>query len=139
MNFVTSYHTANFYPMKTQGLGIAGSLQVKSPLSTCDNYRSCNYCGVSRQFLHPFSIDSAEAFFSRLQNRGVRIWLGVEIFPQYAVFIAQHTVFISQQMLDQILRICKSGFFGHVWCLLLQNQSSYIYNNKLFCSLWRMS
>ena len=82
---------------------------------------------------------TSEAFFSRLQNRGVRIWQGVEIFPQHAVFIAQHAVFIAQQMLDQILRICKSflksGFFGHIWFLLFQNQSSYIYNNKLFCSL----
>ena len=58
---------------------------------------------------------------------------------QHAVFIAQHAVFIAKQMLDQILRICKSflksGFFGHIWFLLFQNQSSYIYNNKLFCSL----
>ena len=80
-----------------------------------------------------------EAFFSRLQNRGVRIWQGVEIFPQHAVFIAQYAVFIAQQMLDQILKICKSflkiGFFGHILFLLFQNQSSYIYNNKLFCSL----
>ena len=53
-------------------------------------------------------------FFLGCKIGGVRIWQGVEIFPQYAVFIAQHTVFISQQMLDQILRICKSGFFGHV-------------------------
>ena len=63
----------------------------------------------------------SEAFFSRLQNRGVRIWQGVEIFPQDEVFIAQHAVFIAQQMLDQILRICKSflksGFFGHICTL----------------------
>ena len=56
-----------------------------------------------------------EPFFSRLQNRGVRIWQGVEIFPQHAVFIAQYAAFIAQQMLDQILKICKSflkiGFF----------------------------
>ena len=81
----------------------------------------------------------AEAFFSRLQKRGVRIWQGVEIFPELAVFIAQHAVFIAQQMLDHILGICnfflKSGFFGHVLFPLFQNQSSYIYNNKLFCSL----
>jgi hypothetical protein len=58
---------------------------------------------------------TTEAFFSRLQNRGVRIWQGVEMFPQHAVFIAHHAVFIAQQMLDQILKICKSflkiGFF----------------------------
>ena len=56
-----------------------------------------------------------EAFFSRLQNRGVRIWQGVEICPQHAVFIAQYAAFITQQMLDQILKICKGflkiGFF----------------------------
>ena len=56
-----------------------------------------------------------EDFFSRLQNRGVRIWQGVEIFPQHAVFIAQYAAFIAQQMLDQIMKICKSflkiGFF----------------------------
>ena len=78
-------------------------------------------------------------FFLGCEIGGVRIWQGVEIFPQHAVFIAQHAVFIAQQMLDQILRICKSflksGFFGHIWFLLFQNQSSYIYNNKLFCSL----
>ena len=92
-------------------------------------------------FFHSYSLinsvislpgPSSEAFFSRLQNRGVRIWQDVEIFPQHAVFIAQ-------QMLDQILRICKSflksGFFEHIWYLLFQNPSSYIYNNKLFCSL----
>jgi hypothetical protein len=48
----------------------------------------------------------------------------VEIFPQHAVFIAQHAVFVAQQMLDQILRICKSflksGFFGHIWFLLFK-------------------
>ena len=85
-----------------------------------------------------FDLDRSEAFFSRLQNRGVRIWQGVEIFPQHTVFIAQHAVFIAQQMLDQILRICKSflksGFFGHIWFLLFQNQSSFIYNNKLFAA-----
>ena len=81
----------------------------------------------------------SEAFFLGCKIGGVRIWQGVEIFPQHAVFIAHHAVFIAQQMLDQILRICKSflksGFFGHIWFLLFQNQSSYIYNNKLFCSL----
>ena len=55
-----------------------------------------------------YQIKSTEAFFSRLQNRGVRLWQGVEMFPQHAVFIAHHAVFIAQQMLDQILRICKS-------------------------------
>ena len=34
-----------------------------------------------------------EAFFSRLQNRGGQNLEGVEIFPQHAVFIAQHAVF----------------------------------------------
>ena len=38
-------------------------------------------------------IGLTEAFFSRLQNRGVRLWQGVEIFPQHTVFIAQHAVF----------------------------------------------
>ena len=41
-------------------------------------------------------------------------------------------------MLDQILRICKSflksGFFGNILFLLFHNQSSYIYNNKLFAA-----
>ena len=54
-------------------------------------------------------------FFLGCKIGGVRIWLGVKIFPQHAVFIAHHAVFIAQQMLDQILRICKSflkiGFF----------------------------
>jgi hypothetical protein len=62
----------------------------------------------------------------------------VEIFPQHAFFIAHHAIFIAQQMLDQILRICKSslkiGFFGHFLFLLFQNQSSYIHNNKLFAA-----
>ena len=53
-------------------------------------------------FFHSYSLinsvislpgPSSEAFFSRLQNRGVRIWQGVEIFPQHAVFIAHHAVF----------------------------------------------
>jgi hypothetical protein len=56
----------------------------------------------------------------------------------HAFFIAHHAIFIAQQMLDQILRICKSflkiGFFGHILFLLLQNQSSYIYNNKHFAA-----
>ena len=73
-----------------------------------------------RRFNGRFAIP--EAFFSRLQNRGVKIWQGMEIFPQHAIFIAPHAVFIAQQMLDQILRICKSflksGFFGHIWFLL---------------------
>jgi hypothetical protein len=64
-------------------------------------------------------------FFLGCKIGGVRIWQGVEIFPQHAVFIAHHAVFIAQQMLDQILRICKSflksGFFGHIWFLLFQN------------------
>ena len=67
---------------------------------------------------------NTEAFFSRLQNRGGQNLEGVEIFPQHAVFIAQHAVFFAQQILDQILRICKSflksGFFGHIWFLLFK-------------------
>ena len=54
-------------------------------------------------------------FFLGCKIGGVRIWQGVEIFPQHAVFIAQYAAFIAQQMLDQILKICKSflkiGFF----------------------------
>ena len=69
-----------------------------------------------------------EAFFLGCKIGGVRIWLGVEIFPQHAVFIAQHAVFFAQQILDQILRICKSflksGFFGHILFPLFQNQST---------------
>ena len=78
-------------------------------------------------------------FFLGCKIGGVKIWQGEEIFPEHVVFIAHHAVFIAKQMLDQILIICKSflksGFFGHIWFLLFQNQSSYIYNNKLFCSL----
>ena len=63
-------------------------------------------------------------FFLGCKIGGVRIWKGVEIFPQHAVFTAHHAVFSVQQMLDQILRICKSflksGFFGHIWFLLFQ-------------------
>ena len=84
------------------------------------------------------AIGLTEPFFSRLQKRGVGIWQGEEIFPQHAFFIAHNAIFIAQQMLDQILRICKSflkiGFFGHILFLLFQNQSSYIYNNKLFAA-----
>ena len=61
------------------------------------------------------SIKTPEAFFSRLQNRGVRIWQCVEILPQHAVFIAEYAAFIAQQMLDQILKICKIGFFD-IFC-----------------------
>ena len=54
-------------------------------------------------------------FFLGCEIGGVRIWQGVEIFPQHAVFIAHHAVFIAQQMLDQIYKsFLKSGFFGHI-------------------------
>ena len=54
-------------------------------------------------------------FFLGCKIGGVRIWQGVEIFPQHAVFIAHHAVFIAQQMLDQIYKsFLKSGFSGHI-------------------------
>jgi hypothetical protein len=63
----------------------------------------------------------------------VGIWQAVEIFPLHAVFVAQHAVFIAyQQMLDQIMRVLQK-FLKH-WFLLSKNQSSYIYNNKLFAA-----
>ena len=77
---------------------------------------------IARNVVYLSGPGPTEAFFSRLQNRGGQNLEGVEIFPQHAVFIAQHAVFIAKQMLDQILRICKSflksGFFGHIWFLL---------------------
>ena len=65
----------------------------------------------------------SEPFLSGLQKMGVQLLWDAEIFHP-------HAVFISQNMLDRIMRICKNflklGFFGHILFLLFQNMSSYI-------------
>ena len=64
-------HTANFYPMKTLGdcklwgpcrenLHYLWKRVVSIVGKPRDNYRSCNFHGVSPQFLQAFLIDSAD-------------------------------------------------------------------------------
>ena len=49
----------------------------------------------ARGAIAPSEFDRSEAFFSRLQNRGVQNLAGVKIFPQHAVFIAQHAFYCT--------------------------------------------
>jgi hypothetical protein len=68
-------------------------------------------------------IEIPEPFLSGLQKMGVQLlWDAENLYP--------HAVFIAQEMLDRIMRICisflKLGFFGHILFLLFQNISGYI-------------
>ena len=102
-------YTANFYPMKTTGTGNCGVPAGKT-------YRSCNYHGVSSQFLQPFSIDSADflcrdpAIPSPRSFHGIKICSVLKRVFLLKIYLTKNMTRLSRQ-LEPFYPLPASRFF----------------------------